>query len=36
MTDLVRVEGGPERFFRVSRPTADGEVISSLGITTLP
>jgi uncharacterized protein (TIGR00369 family) len=29
MTDLIPVEGGPERFFRVSRPTADGEVISS-------
>jgi uncharacterized protein (TIGR00369 family) len=29
MTDLITVEGGPERFFRVSRPTADGEVISS-------
>jgi hypothetical protein len=26
MTDLITVEGGPERFFRVSRPTADGEV----------
>lgn len=29
MTDLITVEGGPEWFFRVSRPTADGEVISS-------
>jgi hypothetical protein len=29
MRDLITVEGGPERFFRVSRPTADGEVISS-------
>ena len=29
MTDLIPVEGGPERFFRVSRTTADGEVISS-------
>jgi uncharacterized protein (TIGR00369 family) len=29
MTDLITVEGGPERFFRVGRPTADGEVISS-------
>jgi hypothetical protein len=29
MTDLIMVEGGPERFFRVSRPTADGEVIFS-------
>jgi hypothetical protein len=24
MTDLITVEGGPERFFRVSRPTAEG------------
>jgi hypothetical protein len=29
MTNLITVEGGPERFFRVGRPTADGEVISS-------
>lgn len=29
MTDLITVEGAPERFFRVSRPTADGEVIAS-------
>jgi len=27
--DLIVVEGGPERFFRVARPTADGDVISS-------
>jgi hypothetical protein len=31
MTDLITVEGGPERFFRVSRPTADGEVIQAPG-----
>jgi uncharacterized protein (TIGR00369 family) len=27
--DLVIAEGGPERFFRVARPTAAGEVVSS-------
>jgi len=26
MTDLITVEGGPERFFRVSRPTAGGGI----------